>query len=204
MTKAEYHRYLASREWALLKEAVRARSQGRCEHCGLADYEETHHLTYERIGNERIRDLLGVCHECHEYLSGKSDKDPRTKVMVGGGVMRLDWTRERWVLGCPVCAHEFSHIRAAFTRKGCDPSEAVVYDGTIAREFLTDFRRSGLTIEIDGECGHSWAIIIQQNKGVNTVEWASVVPSPDIEERLGDPTKDEAINKIANGLEGNQ
>ena len=70
-----YQRYLASREWGLLKRAVRKRSEGQCERCP-GEYEETHHLTYERIGHENVADLLAVCRECHRYLSGISDFDP--------------------------------------------------------------------------------------------------------------------------------
>lgn len=76
MNKAEYHRYLASREWAVLKRKVRERSGGVCERCRLAPHEETHHVTYERLGHEWLQDLQGVCHACHQFVSGKSDHDP--------------------------------------------------------------------------------------------------------------------------------
>ncbi|HEY6363176.1 MAG TPA: hypothetical protein VI585_00155 [Candidatus Binatia bacterium] len=77
----DYKRYLASREWAQRKEAVRKRSGGFCERCLWGDYEATHHLTYANIGNEPLEDLLGVCNACHEYLSAKSDHDPREDLM---------------------------------------------------------------------------------------------------------------------------
>jgi hypothetical protein len=76
MNKSEYQKYLASREWALLKGQVRKRSHGRCERCLCFEYEQTHHLTYERIGEEKLEDLLAVCEPCHEYISGKSNNDP--------------------------------------------------------------------------------------------------------------------------------
>ncbi len=72
----DYYTYLASREWALKKEAIRERSRGICERCHQAKHEQTHHLTYERLGNERLEDLLGLCKGCHEYLSAKSANDP--------------------------------------------------------------------------------------------------------------------------------
>lgn len=78
----DYQRYLASREWSLLKEQVRKRSNGTCERCHLADHQDTHHLTYERIGRESLNDLLGICRPCHEYLSGKSDFDPASEAIV--------------------------------------------------------------------------------------------------------------------------
>jgi hypothetical protein len=37
--------------------------------------QSVHHLTYERIGNELMSDLLAVCNPCHAWLSGKTDDD---------------------------------------------------------------------------------------------------------------------------------
>lgn len=74
--REKYHLYLASREWALLKEAVRARSRGVCERCRNSPTENVHHKTYERIYMEQPEDLIHVCRPCHEFLSGKNDYDP--------------------------------------------------------------------------------------------------------------------------------
>jgi hypothetical protein len=82
MNKAKYHEYLCSREWSLLKEKVRKRCKGKCERCREGKYEATHHLTYERIGYEKLSDLLGVCSACHEFLSGKSNDDPIAQILV--------------------------------------------------------------------------------------------------------------------------
>ena len=77
MQKVDYHRYMASREWALKKEAVKERSGDVCERCHEAKVQSVHHLTYERLGNETTEtDLVGVCRLCHEFLSGKRDDDP--------------------------------------------------------------------------------------------------------------------------------
>jgi hypothetical protein len=78
----DYKRYLASREWALKKEAVRKRSGGWCERCYVRTHESTHHLTYAHIGNEPLDDLLGVCNQCHEYLSAKRQDDPSDDLAV--------------------------------------------------------------------------------------------------------------------------
>ena len=69
-------RYMASREWGLLKRAVKDRADGVCERCRDAAVENVHHLTYVRKYQERLEDLLGLCRPCHEYLHGKSDLDP--------------------------------------------------------------------------------------------------------------------------------
>lgn len=38
-------------------------------------------MTYERLGHERLEDLLGLCEPCHEFLSGKRQRDPCSHVM---------------------------------------------------------------------------------------------------------------------------
>lgn len=72
----DYPRYLASREWSLLREQVRERSGNHCEHCFIAPQQAVHHLTYERIGREDLSDLMAVCNPCHEWLSGHSSVNP--------------------------------------------------------------------------------------------------------------------------------
>ena len=74
---SSYGTYLASREWALKKVAVRARSGGTCENCRRNLATQTHHLTYDRLYNERLDDLMDVCRPCHEYFSGRTHVDPR-------------------------------------------------------------------------------------------------------------------------------
>lgn len=76
MNKMEYQGYLASREWALKREAVRKRSGSKCERCKKNEMDAVHHLTYIRIGNELLTDLQAICDPCHEFLSGKRDDDP--------------------------------------------------------------------------------------------------------------------------------
>ena len=82
----DYQRYLASREWAVLKRLVHERAEGICERCRIETIAATHHLTYERVGHEDVADLLGVCSGCHDFLSAASDIDPivETLLLVGG------------------------------------------------------------------------------------------------------------------------
>jgi hypothetical protein len=84
--KEKYQAYLCSREWGLLKEAVRQRCQGVCERCCVNRMDHTHHLTYARKYRERLEDLTGMCKQCHEFTHGKSDKDPAVdgRVLVAG------------------------------------------------------------------------------------------------------------------------
>lgn len=77
MARLDYHKYLASREWSLLREQVRRRSGNRCERCFQNPQHAVHHLTYERVGHEDLADLMAICNPCHEFLSAVSDRDPR-------------------------------------------------------------------------------------------------------------------------------
>ena len=72
-----------------------------------------------------------------------------------------------WAVACPTCGVDYSHVREAGTLLGED--EGHVYPGTEAIGTTGD-RRSALRIVFDGECGHAWALQIQQHKGVNLVE----------------------------------
>lgn len=96
----DYHTYLASREWSLLREKVRERSGNRCEHCFREPQQAVHHLTYERIGQEDLRDLMAVCNPCHEFLSGKSHENPLGMVaVVTPELMTPFWQRIGWTRG---------------------------------------------------------------------------------------------------------
>ncbi len=43
----------------------------RCQACGGAERLEVHHLTYERLGYERLTDLMVLCHACHAEAHGQ-------------------------------------------------------------------------------------------------------------------------------------
>jgi hypothetical protein len=91
---ADYKTYLASREWAVRRESVRKRANGKCERCLSAEMQSVHHLTYERVGKELLTDLLGVCNPCHEFVSAKSDIDPMTegvRVYLAGPITGTQW-----------------------------------------------------------------------------------------------------------------
>lgn len=80
--KERYHRYLCSREWGLLRQAVRERCGGWCERCKAAPMSHVHHVTYIRKYNERPDDLRGYCEPCHEYTHGLRDEDPMLRLPV--------------------------------------------------------------------------------------------------------------------------
>lgn len=55
---------------------VKQRAMGMCERCHENRMDHVHHLTYERLYNELLEDLQGLCADCHKFLSGKSSLDP--------------------------------------------------------------------------------------------------------------------------------
>jgi hypothetical protein len=73
----KYARYLASREWGLLKQAVHRRAGGKCERCRRNKINAVHHLTYIRKYCERLEDLQAICNACHDFEHGRSNYDPR-------------------------------------------------------------------------------------------------------------------------------
>ena len=66
MNKTQYHAYLRSPEWQALRLRVLKRDGYKCAHCGASKPLDVHHKTYERVGRERMRDLVALCRECHE------------------------------------------------------------------------------------------------------------------------------------------
>ena len=63
-----YHRYLQSPQWQRKRQLVLKRANGICEGCGLNKATQVHHLTYERIGDEMLFDLVAVCDQCHDEV----------------------------------------------------------------------------------------------------------------------------------------
>ena len=88
--KEKYAAYLCSREWSVLKEAVKERSNGLCERCSVNAMDHVHHLTYKRKYDERLDDLQACCKQCHEFIHAKSEFDPaRDRPVV------LPWCKRR-------------------------------------------------------------------------------------------------------------
>ena len=68
MKSTNYKEYINSIEWDE-KRSLRFRMDGfRCHMCGSPMNLECHHITYERLGNERLSDLITLCSKCHKRL----------------------------------------------------------------------------------------------------------------------------------------
>ena len=67
-----YDAYLKSREWRNMKYAKIVAAGYKCEKCGRTeDGLDVHHLTYERLGHERMSDLQLLCRYCHKVVHGE-------------------------------------------------------------------------------------------------------------------------------------
>jgi hypothetical protein len=81
-----YAEYLASEEWAKLKEIKLKQSDNRCQVCYKKGKLHIHHRTYIRIFHEKLSDLTALCPTCHLtfhqiIIDNKlSDEDAEMKV----------------------------------------------------------------------------------------------------------------------------
>jgi 5-methylcytosine-specific restriction endonuclease McrA len=64
-----YRRYLDSPEWATRRIERLELAGGLCEDCD-AQATHVHHLTYRRVGAERLHDLRALCANCHAIRHG--------------------------------------------------------------------------------------------------------------------------------------
>jgi len=62
------HDYIRSFEWKIKREECFIRDDYRCKICGATEKIECHHKTYINLGEEKIKDLVTVCRECHQHI----------------------------------------------------------------------------------------------------------------------------------------
>jgi 5-methylcytosine-specific restriction endonuclease McrA len=65
---AWYNQYLLTAKWRSLRDRVMARDNHVCRGCHQARATQVHHLTYERVGNEMLFDLVAICDACHDNV----------------------------------------------------------------------------------------------------------------------------------------
>jgi 5-methylcytosine-specific restriction endonuclease McrA len=63
-----YNQYLLSPQWMEKRRLVFDRCRGLCEGCRNSKAVQVHHLTYVRVGDEMLFDLVAVCLDCHEKI----------------------------------------------------------------------------------------------------------------------------------------
>lgn len=65
---AHYQHHLNSPAWRRIRKKRLIADHHQCRHCGSKRHLEVHHHTYQRLGRERLGDLLTLCHFCHKAL----------------------------------------------------------------------------------------------------------------------------------------
>lgn len=62
-----YDEYINSWIWKEKTEELK-KIDKVCKLCGSNKYLQVHHKNYDSFGNEKKRDLILLCHECHKML----------------------------------------------------------------------------------------------------------------------------------------
>lgn len=63
--RIRYERHLRSDKWAIICEKICRRDNGTCQGCLDSKGHHVHHLTYDRMGDELLIDLVLLCRTCH-------------------------------------------------------------------------------------------------------------------------------------------
>jgi 5-methylcytosine-specific restriction endonuclease McrA len=66
-TTARYHAYLQSPEWKSLVSKIKSRDRV-CQLTGATTNLEVHHITYDRLGNEDLSDLILLSRSAHQFV----------------------------------------------------------------------------------------------------------------------------------------
>jgi len=62
----DYNTYLNSDRWKIKRAAVLDRDKYICQGCLQNKATQVHHLSYKRVFNEPLFDLVAICDDCHE------------------------------------------------------------------------------------------------------------------------------------------
>jgi len=71
--KALYDNHINSKEWRITRLTRLELDNYRCVSCGRYVKEKfnCHHLTYKRLGKEKLKDVVTLCVPCHQKEHGK-------------------------------------------------------------------------------------------------------------------------------------
>lgn len=69
-----YKEYLNSDLWKEKKKTILSSLGKKCNRCGTKKGRiDIHHLTYDRVTNEKLSDVIVLCAECHSKEHNKND-----------------------------------------------------------------------------------------------------------------------------------
>ena len=66
-----YQAYLCTDHWRNVREHRLSEDLWRCQGCGTVNNLQVHHKSYERLGHERLEDLVTLCRKCHRLVHDK-------------------------------------------------------------------------------------------------------------------------------------
>jgi uncharacterized protein with PIN domain len=74
-----YKTYLKTEHWRELRADASTKAGHRCQVCNKKGLIDVHHRTYERLGAEKLEDVIVLCRECHSifHSNGKLVSDWR-------------------------------------------------------------------------------------------------------------------------------
>lgn len=100
--RSNYASYLRSEHWRETRADALDRADHKCESCGDSSGPlQVHHLTYERVGEEKPDDLQVLCRSCHAAEHPDADWKDSTG---------YSWLSES---SCPVCGLTTSRVQRA-------------------------------------------------------------------------------------------
>lgn len=157
----DYAAYMASHEWADVKRRYRASLRPQdCGLCGTDEDLQIHHLTYERVGEEELADLVALCQPCHSMLHVLERRGDIQGLDFSGLVdhARAEKNRERMrerlgtVEACGAQHRRDSDHRRVMafakqmlieaSRRNIDTSDEVAQIDSVARSLSTKLRES--------------------------------------------------------------
>ena len=92
----DYRTYIKSEEWQRKRELVLEFWDHKCATCFNHRDLHVHHRTYERLGEEKLTDLIVLCEGCHEKFHetlhrGGGGEGPQPLHVVMDFFLGLDW-----------------------------------------------------------------------------------------------------------------
>ena len=73
MKKIDYDQYLQSEWWRKIRKEALDHADNHCMICASTEKLDVHHNTYERLGCEKLSDVIVLCRSCHELYHSKVD-----------------------------------------------------------------------------------------------------------------------------------
>jgi hypothetical protein len=151
--KRIWEEHMASHAWKLKRHEYREALPWICFVCKGHQRIQLHHITYERLGLERLEDLVPLCHVCHQAVhrlvaSGTPLVSAHHLLVKDGIPPKVKWRKKRKaskgikmpVAGviCDSCGATYDD---GFTRLRCVCGSAVSFDPTNLRRSSTATER---------------------------------------------------------------